>query len=147
MVAKCSSTTLTAIYVNGTSISSGGGIAASISGDNPVGYVVAKIEWGTADMGDASTHTITVWKLGTGDLTSAPTTGGSTRTGLNFNQANIGIVSFQDNKAVTRVDQIRLAPTFADLVGAATRHVIPEPATMGLLAMGGLGVLWRRRRK
>jgi hypothetical protein len=55
-----------------------------------------------------------------------------------IDETTMDVLSFSQSRGAEAVDEIRLGDDFAD--------VIPEPATMTLLALGGLAALRRRRK-
>ena len=147
---------------------SGGTVKASVLSDAALGYgarstnsvsvtgsaryMVMRMDWGTANTGDASNHSLHLWAVTTGQLNTVGfdlegQNSTVSLTNINFDQSQLDTFTFFGDKQQA-FDEFRFAPTFLDLVGVAEEHVdIPEPATMALLAMGGLAVLLRRRRK
>lgn len=146
-----STNNLELISVSGTTVESSTSMAVGTSAD-VLGFFAVRIDWGTADTGDGSMHTVKAWRISSpAGLASEPTTGGLTLTGLNFDQSAFGIIGIKTSKNIEKFDEIRLAPTWDDLIGTAELFepggVIPEPATLGLLVAGGLGALVRRRKR
>jgi hypothetical protein len=98
----------------------GGGTATDSAGTLSVGandstrFLVGKIDWGTADTGDSSNHSVTVFNVPSNALSTEPSSGGVTLSGLNFDQSAIDIVTWQDNKTMG-VDEIRVGTTYADV--------------------------------
>lgn len=104
----------------------------SIGGANPASaLVVGKITWG------AGSETIELYapdanlNLGSA-ITSLTTAGNLTQTSFN----NLAI-QFKDSP---RVDELRFGATSADVLPA-----IPEPASLGLIGLGGLLMIKRRK--
>jgi len=99
---------------------------------------VYKLEWG------ANSDTVTVANFSLADAAAwADVTeanfdaiGVSITSATNLDQLTFDTVSFHGTR--THVDEIRIATTFGD--------VVPEPATMGLLAIGGLALIRRKRK-
>ena len=51
------------------------------------------------------------------------------------------------NSGLTTFDEIRLGNTFADVTtGVVEQPAVPEPSSLGLLSIFGIGMMVRRRR-
>jgi len=78
-------------------------------------------------------------------LSGQPVETFSAVTDLGYLQVHINGSGINTNDRLWWIDEVRLASTISDLgIDPAT---VPEPATMGLLAIGGAAVLVRRRRR
>jgi hypothetical protein len=105
---------------------------------------------GEIQVNDATTRNYTL-KLSTPsnpDISGSPLTLLSTASGVNVNVINNainGITIFsQANDPVFTIDEIRIGTAIEDVY--ATAAPVPEPATIGVLALGALGALRKRRR-
>ncbi len=119
---------------NVASNSNGGGF--SVTAGSSV-FIVGKIVWGATD-------TITLYNVNPADvgtLTEAGLTGGVTKSAaLDQSAFNTIGMAERNSGGVQVYDEIRFGSSFSDVTPP-----IPEPASLALLAIGGLLIAGRRR--
>ncbi len=106
----------------------GDGLGINVT-ELPVHMLVAKIEFGAGTT--AGNERVTLWV--------DPTDESSIPVGVQNNVASFQFSGFRVNKLnASLIDEIYLGTTMADVV-------VPEPASLSLLGLGGLALLRRRR--
>jgi autotransporter-associated beta strand protein len=129
LVFNRSDTLSVANAISGTgSVTNNGGAANVLNLNGTQSYATLNANSGTTNVNSSFTAPATVNANG-GSLTFSTS---QTLTALNIGAG--ATVTFQD------------LPSFADF-GGPTTAAVPEPGTMGLLVVGALGMLARRRRK
>ncbi len=99
--------------------------------------VIGRMQW-NADSG--LNDSLTIWTRALDDISTAPTTGGATRSALIL-QGQLDTITFaqRNSGGIQTYDEIRFGASFADV------SPIPEPSVALLGALGVLGLLRRRR--
>lgn len=60
--------------------------------------------------------------------------------------SRIGIADTQNRGDTMFVDEVRLGTTWSDMIPGESEPPTPEPVTASVLLVGGLSILWRKRR-
>ena len=131
----------------GAYVSRGKG-GAVFTGDLTLGQthlIVARIS--KTKPGAKSTYNkIEMWIDPTIDDQDTPDVTASLGKGAVSRFSRIGFADTQGRNDSMYIDEVRLGTTWADVNGGVGEGV-PEPVTAGLLLVGGLSILWRKRRR
>jgi hypothetical protein len=124
-------------------------------GNNPVTVALTTSDTGftapTAPRKLESDFSASLVSPGAGDFASLVSTANATSTPiqtLTATGANSEIIPFGDpgNYSLQNVTTARISPGASDFLTSTTSVITPEPSSIGLLVLGVLGLLARRRR-
>jgi hypothetical protein len=127
---------------SGTTILSTGFVDGPTPHGNTTYLIVGRIDWATG-----SNDALTLYNLATTttwDGTAPDASYQFATVSADVDQSALTTLAMGEAQYTT-VDEIRFGETFADVVPGLELELIPEPATMALLGLGGLMMIRRRK--